>query len=157
MAFKSHIAKCFELVDAKAGEKLNTNEYFYIILDGKVDIKTPFNGSNNEYTLVIGESFDVKHLKPLFRVRGSYLQGEHQRNIFVEQDLIATVSPTADAKLYRCCKRETKMHHKGCSLVLFMKHLKDSGSMVDPLFTTIFILEALYLILLKTLNSLHHI
>ena len=36
------------------------------------------------------------------------MQGENQRNDFVEQDLIATVSSTADAKLYRCSSE--RMH-----------------------------------------------
>ena len=174
----SHIAKCFELVGAKAGEKLNTNEFFYIILDGKVDIKTSFDGSNNEFTLVSGESFDVRHLKPLFRVRGAYLQGENQRNAFVEQDLVATVSPTADAMLYRCSsesmhalcnKIETKDASRGLLISTLYEtserlRLNDRSSVHDNIHTRSAIFDPLkdfeqpapYLAGSGSLSGLHH-
>ena len=100
LLFKSHVAKCFELIDAKAGEALDTSTFFYIILDGSVDIKTTVTGSTRDYTLVSGESFDIKHLQPLFRVRSAYMKKSQRMSPFVHQDIVATVA--VDAKLFRC-------------------------------------------------------
>jgi len=100
LLFKSHVAKCFELIDAKAGEALDTSTFFYIILDGSVDIKTTVTGSTRDYMLVSGESFDIKHLQPLFRVRSAYMKKSQRMSPFVHQDIVATVA--VDAKLFRC-------------------------------------------------------
>jgi len=70
----------------KLGEQLDTSTFFYIILDGVVDIKvTVAGGTTEEFTLASGESFDVKHLNLSF----------------VNEDITAIVS-SANANLFRC-------------------------------------------------------
>lgn len=100
LLFKRYVATCFELIDAKVGTKLDTDAYFYIILDGAVDIESTVSSSTQEVTLVSGESFDIKHLHPLFQGRSAYMKQSQRLTPFINQEISATVS--ADAKFFRC-------------------------------------------------------
>lgn len=96
------MAPCFELVNAKEGTKLDTNQYFYIILDGAVDIESTVAGSTKENTLVSGQSFDIKHLRPLAMGRSAYHKESQSQRLtpFTQQQISATTS--IDSKLFRC-------------------------------------------------------
>lgn len=84
----------------KAGSTLDTNQFFYIILEGSVDIESTVSGTTNEYTLVSGAAFDIKHLHPLLQGRRAYMKESQRLSPFVNQDMIATAS--IDTKLFRC-------------------------------------------------------
>ena len=60
LLFKSYVAPHFDLVSVKCDEQLDTSTFFFIILDGSVDIKvTVAGGSTQEFTLVSGEFIDI--------------------------------------------------------------------------------------------------
>ena len=94
------MATCFELINAEEGTKLDTDNYFYIILDGAVDIQCKVAGSERDHTLVSGSSFDIKHLRPLAMGRSIYGHENQRLTPFTRQEISATVS--IDSKVFRC-------------------------------------------------------
>lgn len=100
LLFKSYVAPCFELVEEKTGTVLDTNNYFYIILDGAIRVESEVAGLTRDLTLASGESFGIKHLKPLFWGKSTFTEKSQRLTHFINQNINAKVS--ADAKLYRC-------------------------------------------------------
>ncbi|KAL7526937.1 hypothetical protein ACHAXR_004318 [Thalassiosira sp. AJA248-18] len=106
LLFKCYVATCFELIDAKEGTHLDTNQYFYIILDGAVDMKSTVAGQTKENTLVSGQSFDIKHLRPLAMGRSAYNKQHQRMTPFINQEISATVS--IDSKIFRCSSEQMR-------------------------------------------------
>ena len=53
------------------GDQLDTDAYFFIVLDGLIDTKQTVGGVAREFILSSGASFAIKHLQHLFWGRSS--------------------------------------------------------------------------------------
>ena len=103
LLFKSYVAPKFELVDMNEGDRLDTDAYFFIVLDGLIDTKQTVGGVEREFVLSSGASFSIKHLQHLFWGRSSQAEQRYLRGVtpVIHEELKASVySPVA--RVFRC-------------------------------------------------------
>jgi hypothetical protein len=86
--------KALLIILLSQGTKLDTNSYFYIILDGAVKIDSTVSGTSLEFILKSGEPFDLKHLKP-------------SRHAFLKQNINAVTM--LDSKIFCCSEKNMNM------------------------------------------------
>ena len=103
LLFKAYLAPKFELVDMNEGDRLDTDAYFFIVLDGLIDTKQTAGGVERKFLLFSGASFGIKHLRHLYWGRSSQAEQSYPRGFttVVHEQLDASVySPTA--RVFRC-------------------------------------------------------
>ena len=113
-------------------------DFFYIILDGAVDIDSTISGVIIQSTLVSGTSLDIKHLNNLKMGRSIYGHEKQRMSPFMRDITSATVS--IKSKLFRCSAegmhylsscRQTKEAFQGL-LVATLSDIAERQYMTHP-------------------------
>ncbi|EJK51875.1 hypothetical protein THAOC_28911 [Thalassiosira oceanica] len=103
LLFKAYVAPKFELVNMNEGDRLDTEAYFFIVLDGLIDTKQTAGGVERRFLLFSGASFGIKHLRHLYWGCSSQAEQRYPSGVttVTQEELEASVYSPA-ARVFRC-------------------------------------------------------